>query len=588
MRKITILKINLSEIPRLFKAAYATATKTMRFAFFAVVFIAFGLVGCENELDVYSIDAPSDLQDQIDSIAAAKAAIDTGDTTFIDIATAIVGAEDYSSGWWGAFSDYFAVPTGKLLRLEFINHNGGSENNWNNWNIALTSPAERDTDEYSEYFLLRSDAFGWGNEDFALGLVSNNYPDTDGDEDIWNDFRVTMDGAYVTIIVDHSITGYVFVTATAVGTNGTELEMTYNQPVSATEDIWAFLVTDASYFEMKEAYLLPSEVTVVEDVAPVSIAITGAPEFVEIGDENFWGDAVATVTFADGSTAEADSADIAFTVVPDMTTLGEKTVIVAYSKTKQGAYGQPVSAFYNLEVTNSVASLEVTTLPDITTYYFFNSDSITFNKTGLEITATYSDGTSGVLANSSLEFDSVAAEEGAQNVEVRYVGATSTVTTSCPVTLIKGIGQVGATNLTTGFWGAHSADSTVVSGDSATFKMYCYSTNGANWNSPVTILRKADLTEYAVVRMDNFGWGDGYAAATTTNDWDFDAMAGNINGSYIEIRVKNNGDGTADVYYDVTYANGEKHFQDYAGLAADSADLTTALTVDGCYLVLVN
>jgi hypothetical protein len=32
-----------------------------------------------------------------------------------------------------------------------------------------------------------------------------------------------------------------------------------------------------------------------------------------------------------------------------MTTLGKKTVVVAYSKTKQGAYGKAVSTFYTLK-----------------------------------------------------------------------------------------------------------------------------------------------------------------------------------------------------------------------------------------------
>lgn len=555
----------------------------------AVVLIVFGLAGCDDGLDIYSIDSPNDLQARIDSIAAAKAAVDTGDTTFIDISTTIVGPEDNSAAWWTEFSDYFTIPTGKLLHLEFVNH-GTGVNNWNNWNLAVANEVgDRDGEGYAEYFVLRSDAYGWGNGDFDLGLVSHNYPDTDGDDDIWNDFRTTMQGAYVTLEIDHSVTGYAFVTATAVGTNGTELVMTYNHPVSATENITAFLVADGSHFEMKKAYLLPSQVTVVEDVDPVSIAIAGAPAAVEIGNENFWGDAVATVTFADGSSTPVDSADLSFNVVPDMTTLGEKTVIVAFSKTKQGAFTQAVSTYYNLVVTNAVTSLEITSIPEITTYYFFSSDSIKFDPTGLEVTATYSDASTGVLEIASLQIDSIAPVAGAQDVKISYEGAISTVTTIVPVTLVEGTSQVGASNLSTGFWGAHSADFTVAAGESKTFELYTYSTEANNWNSPATILRRADLTEYAVVRMDNFGWGTGYEGiATATNDWDFGTMASNINGSYVEITVTNNGDDTANVRYDVTYVNGETHFQEYTGIAVDSADLTCALTVDGCYLVLVN
>lgn len=560
-------------------------TKLMWCALCAVVLVAFCIVGCE-ESEIYKIDAPANLQSKIDSIAAAKASQNTGDTTFIDIATGIVGPEDNTAPWWNSFSDYFTIPTNKLLHLEFIN-NGTGVNNWNNWNLAVANVADRDADDYAEYFVLRSDAFGWGNGDFTLGLISHNYPDTDNDGDIWNDFRTTMQGASVSLDVDHSSTGNVFITATAVGTNGTELVMTYQQPVSATEDIVAFLVADGSHFVMKKAYLLPSRVTVVEDVEPVSIQVNGAPEFVEIGNENFWGDATATVTFADGSSNQVDSADLSLTVIPDMTTLGEKTVLVAYSKTKQGEFTQAVSTFYKLEVTNSVASLEVTTPPVIDTYYFFDSAPIIFNTTGLVVTATYSDGTSAVLPNASLQFGTIPAAEGTQNVEITYVGATSTVSTTFPLTLVKGTSQVGATDFSTAWWSAFSDDYAVASGTTSTITLYCYSNNVNNWNSPSTILRKADMTEYAVVRMDNFGWGDGYGTATLSSDWNWDTFRLNISGSKVVITVTNNGDDTADIRYDVTYANGETHFQEYAGITVDSADLNFALVTEGAYLVIV-
>jgi len=550
------------------------------------VFASLGLVGCEK-LDLYSIDAPSDLQRRIDSIAAVKASQNTGDTTYLNIATAMVGPEDNSAGWWAYFSDYFAIPTNKLLHLEFVNH-GTGVNNWNNWNLAVSNEiADREDAGYKEYFLLRSDAYGWGNGDYAGAMITQNYPDTDGDGDIWNDFRTTMQGAYVTIEVDHSATGNAFVTATAVGTNGVTLVETYQQPVSATADINAFLVCDGSHFEMKKAYLLPSKITVVEDVSPVSISVEGAPAFVELGNENFWGDAKATVLYSDGSSEQVDSSDISFTVIPDMTTLGKKTVSVAYSKTKQGAYGRAVSTVYYLEVTNSVVSLEVTTLPTITKYYFYSSDSILFDKAGIVVTGTYSDGTKGVIPNETLRFSKIPAAAGSQSAVISFVGATKTVTTTCPLTLVKGIAQIGANDFSSAWWTVFSEDFTVASGSSKTFTMYCYSDNLANWHSPCVILRKADKTEYGVVRMDNFGWGTGYSAATGTNDWNWDTFTSNQNGSKVVIKVKNNGDNTADVFYTVTYANGETHFQNYVGIAIDSSDLSCALVTEESYLVII-
>lgn len=567
-------------------------TKLLKFALYFAILAAIGLVGCEK-LDLYSIDAPSDLQSRIDSIAAAKP--NTGDTTYVTITTAIVGAENNSSGWWTAFSDYFSVPTGKLLHLEFINH-GTGVNNWNNWNLAVTNEiADRTAADYKEYFVLRSDAYGWGgkmaNVDpryaFDIKMITHNYPDTDGNGDIWNDFRTTMQGARVSLDIDHSATGNVFVTATAVGTNGTTLVQTYQQPVSAAADLMAFLICDGSYFEMKKAYLIPSKVTVVEDVNPVSIAVTGTPAFLELGNKNFWGDAKATVTFADGSSAQVDSADISFNVIPDMTTLGVKTVVVAYSKTKQGAYCKAVTTFYKLEVTNPVVSLEVTTMPLITKYYYFSSDPILFNTTGLVVTGTYSDGTKAVIPKETLQFGKIPAASGSQNVVISYVGATKTVTTTCPLTLVKGIGQVGANDFSTAWWTAFSADYKVPSGSSKTLTMYCYSDNMANWHSPCTILRKTDKTENAVVRMDSFGWGAGYGTATLTSDWNWDKFTSNISGSKVVITVTNNGNNTADVLYNVTYATGETHFQKYAGVTVDSADLNCALVTEVSYLVIV-
>ena len=567
-------------------------TKLLKFALYFAILAAIGLVGCEK-LDLYSIDAPSDLQSRIDSIAAAKP--NTGDTTYVTITTAIVGAENNSSGWWTAFSDYFSVPTGKLLHLEFINH-GTGVNNWNNWNLAVTNEiADRTAADYKEYFVLRSDAYGWGgkmaNVDpryaFDIKMITHNYPDTDGNGDIWNDFRTTMQGARVSLDIDHSATGNVFVTATAVGTNGVTLVETYQQPVSAAADLMAFLICDGSYFEMKKAYLIPSKVTVVEDVNPVSIAVTGTPAFLELGNKNFWGDAKATVTFADGSSAQVDSADISFNVIPDMTTLGVKTVVVAYSKTKQGAYCKAVTTFYKLEVTNPVVGLEVTTMPLITKYYYFSSDPILFNTTGLVVTGTYSDGTKAVIPKETLQFGKIPAASGSQNVVISYVGATKTVTTTCPLTLVKGIGQVGANDFSTAWWTAFSADYKVPSGSSKTLTMYCYSDNLAIWHSPCTILRKSDKTENAVVRMDSFGWGAGYGTATLTSDWNWDKFTSNISGSKVVITVTNNGNNTADVLYNVTYATGETHFQKYAGVTVDSADLNCALVTEVSYLVIV-
>ncbi len=562
---------------------------------FVLLLSTFGFLGCKK-LDVYSVNAPADIQSRIDSIAAENGNVEAGDTTYLEITTPTVGAEDNSSEWWTAFSDIFHIPTGQRLVLEFINHSSGDDN-WNNWNLVVTNNVDsRESDDYKEYFVLRSDAYGWegdmGDEGypFDADMISNNYQDIDGDGDVWNDFRETMQGAYVTMEVDHSTTGYVFVTATAVGKDSVVLIEKYKQPVSTTDDISAFLSCDHSHFDMKKAYLLPSKVTALEDQDPVSLTIKDAPASIELGNEDFWGNASAVVTFADGSSTEVDTADLTFDVIPDLTTTGEKNVIVSYNKTKQGNYTQAVIGSYKIEVTNVIESISASDID----YYYFNNNDIHFQPVGVVVTAKYADGTTATLDTSDIEFNYpalVSPLDGTQKVEVTYKGTSDTLTTTSTVTFIKGIAQVGLNDFSTAWWTAFSDEYTVPSGESKTISLYCYSSNEQNWYSPSVVLTETnDLDDNkAVVRMDNFGFGSGYDnIATATSDWDFDTFASNISGSKIDITVKNNGDNTAEVYYDVTYANGEKYFQKYEGIAIQSADLNFALVTEGSYLIIVN
>ena len=99
-----------------------------------------------------------------------------------------------------------------------------------------------------------------------------------------------------------------------------------------------------------------------------------------------------------------------------------------------------------------------------------------------------------------------------------------------------------------------------------------------------TALRANDLTEYAVVREDHYGWGDGYATVVANSNWNWDTFMSNINGSEITITVTNCGDNTANIRYHVIYANGEEHFQYYDNLGVNSSDLIFCNIVEEAYL----
>ncbi len=559
----------------------------------AAAFVASVSVSC-SEVSFIEINPPADLQNKIDSIQHVKDSLAAlqGDKQTIEIATAIVGAEDNSSGWWTEFSDYFPLPQGKRLVLEFYNFGKGVDN-WNNFNLCVAS-GERDSDGYVEFFVLRSDTYGWGNPDYNGAMFKNEFPDVDGDGDIWNDFRTLMQGAYVTVEIDYAVAGTAFVITTAVATDGTVLRQTYEQPVTGTELV-AFLIADGSHMNMESAYLLPSQIQEIPDEQAVSITVAGTPAAIEVGSTDFWGGGVATVTFADGATAVADTADITF-VVPDLSTVGQKTIIYSYSKTKQGNYGKAVAGTYTLEVTNPIVALEASA----NAYLIGGAKYVTLSPGGVKVVAEYADGTKAPLKSSQFSVAFAGDKVVYEGVEGTYADAYTVTYTSASGSVVETTGalviakstlpaqteMVGLEDNTTPWWAHFSHDWAVAPYEMASVSMKLGSNEINNWHSPCTILRRADLSEYGVVRMDHYGWGVGYdGIVTATSNWNWDTFLPNLDGAEVAITFANNGDNTASVRYHVILGNGDVHFQYFDGFAVDSADLQFAIVTEGSHLI---
>ena len=568
--------------------------KTLLSALFAASFVALTAAGC-SEIEMFSVDAPADLQSRIDAIAEAKKKKDTGDTTYVDITKAIVGAEDNTTAWWGDHSQSFEIPAGKLLHFEFVN-GSSKNNNWSNWNVVCTTNGDRDASDYSEYFVIRSDAYGWGNADYASTLLSNDYFE-EGKLPDWDVFRTEfMDGAYVTIEIDHATAGYAYMTAYSYNSDfGFGITETYNHPVSATSSIYSFITTDESHFEMKSAYLIPSKIKEIPDEDPVSITVSGTPAAIEIGSEDFWGNAVATVTYTDGSTAEAAFEDITFSV-PDLTTLGTKTIIYSYNKTKQGNFCKSVVGSYTLEVVNPIVALEASA----TAYLIGGAKYVTLDPASIQVTATYSDDSQAKLVSSQYAVDFTDGKFIYEGVPGTYENAYTVSITTASGEVVSTSGAltiaasehpaqadpVGAPDFTNGWWLTFSQDWTVAPGTSQSVSMKVSSDNLGNWHSPCVVMRRADIaTEFGVTRQDNYGWGGNYDSWVMTSDWNWDTFMTSINDSEVAITVSNHGDNTASVRYHVIYANGEEHFQYYDNIAIDSNDFQFAVVCEECYLV---
>ena len=83
-------------------------------AFCAAVLGILTLSSCEGG-DLYNVASPDWLASRIDSIAAEKAKSQGGDQEIEGLQEDVyqVGAADFSTGWWAAFSKYYPIPAGE-------------------------------------------------------------------------------------------------------------------------------------------------------------------------------------------------------------------------------------------------------------------------------------------------------------------------------------------------------------------------------------------------------------------------------------------------------------------------------------------
>ena len=148
--------------------------------------------------------------------------------------------------------------------------------------------------------------------------------------------------------------------------------------------------------------------------------------------------------------------------------------------------------------------------------------------------------------------------------------------------------ELGTPNCTTGWWSVFTQNVQVKAHQICTVNFTNYTSGAGNWNNFVLIMNKADVTkEYAVVRADNWGWGDGYAACTPSGGQaDWGAWLSAMNGAKVTLKIANNGDGTADVKAVMHGTDGVDYIQDYIGInTIDPDDFYFRFTVDSSYLV---
>ena len=561
------------------------------------------LTGCEGS-DMFSVNSPDWLSEKIDSIEKSK-----GSTEEVlvgmneDVYT--VGNTDFSSGFWSSFSKYYVVQDNQKWNAVFnLNINPSATNTYKNFALIITNDVDRGGTGYTEYGAIRFDNQPSGNSEWGdhidRSCVQSNLTfETDTDK------GVDKLGGKVILTVDRSRVDTFMVKIT----NGT-VTKTYIQPskianLNADEsntNIRCFLVPEGSFIDFQQSNIEPiGGYTSAQDKAPVSMVLNNVPAEVDKGTtlEEAMQNVSATVTFEEGVTKVIPASELLFSAINDMDEVGEKTLIAIYNKTFKGENAAtPIVANAKFNVVAGIKTITVTQAPTRTNYYYYNSAAVdgvnhtlAFDPTGMVVYATYVEGEPGVIDNSKLTFSRIPATAGKHEVTITTEnGRTATVEVNVAESAVKAVTptpvSLGAEDCSTAWWTEFTKDMKIPAGETFEFNFTNYSSGAGNWNNYVLILRKADLAEYAVVRADNYGWGDGYAACTpigTQGDWA--TWLATMNGAKVKMFVTNCNNGTADIQAIVTGTDGSVTTQSYLGInTIDPSDLNVAFTVDSSHL----
>ena len=543
------------------------------------------LTGCEGS-DIFGVNSPDWLSEKINDIANAN----KGEGAKISPTT--LGKTDCSSAWWDAHLDQdIKIESNKVYSTTFTNYSSLA-NNYNNYVVVL-----RKADK-TEYCCLRSDDYGWGDS-FASCTHSNTASDD------WASWLAQMNGAKVTVTVTNYGDNTCDVVADVVGTEGMVSQQKYTGIPVESGDLYLDFTVDGCYYVFDKDEM---DVTDAVDQQPVSMQLVNVPEEVNLGSElsDFTSQIKAQVTYDGGTVKEVASSDLSFMVVPDFNTLGEKYIVATLNKTLLNKQAdKTINASAKFKVVDTPVKVELVSKPKHTNYYIYNSDALlgvertlAFDTEGLEVKGTYQDGRTEILDNSKLTFSTIPATEGEHKVVItanggKTVEVTIKVNESKVTAVTPEPKSLGAADCSAAFWSVCTDDIKLPAGATREFNLTNYSSGAGNWNNYYVILRDAAKTapEYAVVRADNYGWGNGYDACTHVGTQleayaDWNGWLATMNGAKVKIYVTNCNNGTADVQAIVTGTDGTETYQWYTGINnINPSDLFVSFTVDGSHLV---
>ena len=310
-------------------------------AFCAAALGMLTLTGCEGS-ELYSIGAPDWISDRVDSIRNAQQGGDEEELVGMQEDVYTVGAADFSTGWWAAFSKYYQIPDGEKLNVVFnLSINPNASNTYKNFAMIISNDVDRGGSGYKEYGAIRYDNQPSGNSEWGdyidRSLIQSNL--TFGSD---TDKGIEKLAGRVVVTIDRTDPNVFFVKIS----NGTVIK-TYTQPTAlaalnpdgTNSPIRIFFVPEGSCINFLQANIEPiGGYTSAEDKQPVSMTLRGVPMKILQGTsaEEAFANVTATVQYEQGVTKDVTADELSFTTIPDMYSTGKKTLVAAYNKTYKG------------------------------------------------------------------------------------------------------------------------------------------------------------------------------------------------------------------------------------------------------------
>ena len=615
------------------------------------------LTSCEGG-DLYKVDSPDWLSSKVDSIREANKGQGEEVIEGMEEDVYTVGATDFTTGWWAQFSKYYQIPEGGKWIAQFnLNINPNATNTYKNYAMIICNDEDRGAANYKEYGAIRYDYQPSGNSEWG-DYIDRSLATSTLEFATDTDTGVDKLGGKVTLTVDRTEGGLI-----VTMTNGT-VTKTYTQksPLAnlnadaSNTTIRCFLVPEGSYINFLGSTIEPiGGFTSAEDKMPLSMTLNGVPKKVLVGTElaDAMANVTATVQFETGISKDVPASELSFQAIPDMESLGKKTLVAAYSKTFKGEnYDKAVIAYTTFDVVDKLYT-SVGATDNSTPFWGAHSENIKVGPKEVFF-ASFTNYTSGVsnwnnfvvvlCREDNSEYAVVRADnygwgdgygactpsggqsdwaawlkamdgakvnvavtnngDGTADVDAVMLGTDGKIYTQS----YKGINTVdpedfyfrftvdgshiefddvvGNEDNSTSFWGAHSGMCNVPKGYTGTTRIKNFTNGVSNWNNFVVVLTREDNTEYAVVRADNYGWGDSYGACTPSggqSDWG--AWLKAMDEAMCTVSVTNHGS-SADVKCIMKGNDGKTYKQDYIGISPiDGEDLFFRFTVDGSHLI---